>query len=127
MRIAMPVEFTSPSPANEVAENFARAQTFVICETESEKCEIVKNSAQNTTSGAGVKAAQIIIDQDADAVIARRIGENAFDIFKEAHLPVYKAEYVTVEENLAAFSRETLPLYVSPSPKGYRKRRGRPV
>lgn len=66
---------------------FARAPFFMIYNDATVDC--VDNPATNTQGGAGLKAAQFVVDQEVDAVITPRLGENAADVFHAAEIKIY--------------------------------------
>ena len=66
---------------------FARAPFFLIYNDATVDC--VDNPAANAQGGAGLKAAQFVVDQEADAVITPRLGENAAEVFHAAEIKIY--------------------------------------
>jgi predicted Fe-Mo cluster-binding NifX family protein len=70
--------------------HFGRAPYFLIVNTETMDFEVVENIAQITGRGAGVSAAQMILDKGAAAVLTGIIGPNAFDALKFAHVDIYE-------------------------------------
>lgn len=82
-----------------ISEVFARAAYFAVYDTDSMTYTYLENTAAEASSGAGVKAAQEAIDSKATLVVARRLGENSFDIFKESNIKVLIAKKdATLEE-----------------------------
>ena len=55
-----------------------------------------------------MKAAQFVVDNEADALITVRCGQNAADVFAAAEMKIYKAEGVSAQDNLAAFEEKKL-------------------
>ncbi len=74
----------------EVSISFGRAPFFYIYNVENKKGDFIKNTAATARGGAGIKAAQIIVDSHAEAVITPRCGENAADVFKVANIKLYR-------------------------------------
>lgn len=48
------------------------------------------------------------MDQNAEALLTVRCGENAAEVFKEAEIKVYKTTKVTAKENIDAFEKGEL-------------------
>ena len=48
-----------------------------------------ENEAKNASGGAGIKAAQFLVDQKLDSVIAFRLGENAVKVLSGASIKLY--------------------------------------
>ena len=51
----------------------------------------------------GIKAAQIIVDNKANALLTPRLGENAADVLKPAEIKIYKTTFASVKDNIDAF------------------------
>ncbi|MFZ7134182.1 MAG: NifB/NifX family molybdenum-iron cluster-binding protein [Eubacteriales bacterium] len=108
MKIALPVEGNSVESS--VCQNFGRAPYFLIHNTLSKENEFIDNAAVTTQGGAGIKAAQTIVDHQADALITPRCGENAAKVMNGANIIIYKTINDTINENIDAFYRGKLAL-----------------
>ena len=86
MMILIPLDEDQKS----VCQVFARAPYF-LCGSEN-GTEIVENPAAAAPGGAGLQAAQFIVDQQATAVVTMRCGENAAQIFSAAEIKIYEAD-----------------------------------
>ena len=73
MRIAVPVEENE----KEICPSFGRTPQFYIYDTETKEGTLIENEAMNAPGGAGIKAAQTVIDAKAEIVLVPRCGENA--------------------------------------------------
>ena len=69
--------------------------------------KVMSNEAITSSSGAGVKAAQKLINEKVDAVITGNIGPNAFDILRQAGIKIFKASG-SIEEVIKKFKEEKL-------------------
>lgn len=74
-----------------IDERFGRCNFFIIVEPESMKCEIISNEANASAGGAGIKAAQELINKKVDAVITGNIGPNAFDMLRQVGIKIFRA------------------------------------
>ncbi|NMA67503.1 MAG: dinitrogenase iron-molybdenum cofactor biosynthesis protein [Clostridiaceae bacterium] len=101
MKIAIPVE--EKSLESNVCASFGRTPYFLIYDTDTKKSEFLDNSAVSSTGGAGIKAAQMIVDHDASILITPRLGENAANVLKCAEIKIYKTKTSLVKENIDAF------------------------
>ncbi|MDO5405862.1 MAG: NifB/NifX family molybdenum-iron cluster-binding protein [Eubacteriales bacterium] len=86
----------------DICPSFGRAPYFLIRNTESGQTDILENPAAQAEGGAGLQAAQFVADQNAQALITFRCGENAAEVLKAADVVIYKAEGSDAETNLAA-------------------------
>lgn len=75
MKIAIPMEEKSMSSS--ICVTFGRAPYFLIFDTDTEKETYIENLAAAAQGGAGIKAAQAMIDAGTEAVILPRLGQNA--------------------------------------------------
>lgn len=106
MKIALPVD--SNSRETGICASFGRAPYFLIYETETKKSTFIDNSAIASQGGAGIKAAQAIIDQGATILITPRCGENAAEVITAAGIKIYKTTSDSVADNIAAFTQGKL-------------------
>ncbi len=106
MKIAIPVDENKTGSA--VCVSFGRAPYFLLYNTESKSFDYIVNSAAGAEGGAGLKAAQLIVDSGAEALLTVRCGQNAADVLTAAQIRVYKTTAGTAEDNLAAFAEGKL-------------------
>ncbi len=108
MKIAIPVN--AKDIKSSVCDSFGRTPYFLIYNTETNEETSVDNSAAASTGGAGIKAAQIIIDNQVNALLTPRLGTNAADVLKSANISIYKAISGSAKDNLDAFVAGKLSL-----------------
>ena len=84
MKIAIPMEEKSMSSS--ICVTFGRAPYFLIFDTDTEKETYIENPAAAAQGGAGIKAAQAVIDAGAEAVILPRLGQNAAEVFEAGQI-----------------------------------------
>lgn len=106
MKIAIPVDETK----NAVCVSFGRAPYFLFWDLESGETELLENPAAQAQGGAGLKAAQFVVDNGASALITVRCGENAAQVFQAAQITIYEAKGLDLEENLTACQDQKLAL-----------------
>jgi len=108
MKIAIPVN--AKDIKSSVCDSFGRTPYFLIYNTETNEETSVDNSAAASTGGAGIKAAQIIIDNQVNALLTLRLGTNAADVLKSANISIYAAISGSAKYNLDAFVAGKLSL-----------------
>ena len=106
MKVAIPVE--EKVMEGKVASNFGRAPYFLIYDSESGVGNFYTNPALTSQGGAGVKAAQAVLDLKADVVLAPRCGLNAGLVLKEAGVKIYQTQGEDIEKNFEAFQAGNL-------------------
>lgn len=104
-----------------VDPRFGRCLYFLIVETGSSESEsptaveAVENEAAGAAGGAGIQAAQAIVDKEVQAVITGHAGPNAFQVLKAAGVEVYTGASGTVKETLENFKAGRLSKIDSPT------------
>ena len=104
MIIAVPMDENK----KDVCVSFGRAPFFLFSNSETGKNEFRTNPAAEASGGAGVTAAQAVVDGGADTLITVRCGENAAEVFKAANVKIYKADGSDAEANLKALAEGRL-------------------
>jgi predicted Fe-Mo cluster-binding NifX family protein len=82
---------------------FGRCTTYILVDTETMQYEAVANPAISAGGGAGVQAAQFVIDRGAQAVVTGNVGPNAFGVFRAGGIPVYLFKEGTVRQAIEAY------------------------
>ncbi len=108
MKIAIPVE--SKSSQTKVCFSFGRTDYFLIYETDTQERTFIDNQAAASQGGAGIKAAQAIVDEGVSVLITPRCGENAAQVLKAANIKLYKSINDSTDDNIAAYNKGTLSL-----------------
>ncbi len=83
--------------------NFGRCPTYIFVDTETLQFEAVENPAANAAGGAGIRAAQFVVERGAQAVVTGNVGPNASQVFESAGVPVYLFGGGTVREAVEAY------------------------
>ena len=108
MKIAIPTN-DKCMEAN-VCPSFGRTPYFMIFDTDSKEAAFLDNSAAASQGGAGIKAAQNIVDSQVSVLITPRCGANAAEVIKAANIKIYKTMNDSILENMVAFSEGKLAL-----------------
>ena len=108
MKIAIPVD--EKSLDSNICISFGRTPYFLIYDPETKEQIFLDNSAAASTGGAGIKAAQTIVDNKANALLTPRCGQNAADVIKSADIKIFKTIDVSAKNNIDAFITGKLSL-----------------
>jgi predicted Fe-Mo cluster-binding NifX family protein len=106
MKIA--VSATDSTMDSQVDTRFGRCNYYVFVDTESGDVEVQENEAATSDSGAGIQAAQFVVEQGADAVISGQLGPNAYQVLNAGDLKLYQASGMSVQEAVDALEAGTL-------------------
>lgn len=86
-----------------VCPSFGRTPYFLVYNTDNKQAEFLDNSAAAIAGGAGIKAAQSIVDAKAEIVLTPRCGENAATVLYGAKIKIYKTINGSAMYNINAF------------------------
>ncbi len=101
MKIAIPVN--DERLESEVCPSFGRTPSFMVYDSSSTETTFIENSAANSPGGAGIKAAQLIVDNNIDVLLTPRCGENAGEVLIPANVKIYKTTASCAKDNIEAF------------------------
>lgn len=88
MKIAITVKNDAPDSALE--RRFGRAPFFAVCDMDKpEQIEFLPNAGPMEAHGAGVLAAQILIDHNVDAIVCAKFGPNGSQALQQAGIACY--------------------------------------
>ncbi len=92
----------------EVNPFFGRAPCFVFVDPETLAFDAVVNPALMSAGGAGIRAAQLIVQHQVAAVLTGNVGPNAYRVLRAADVPIYLVGPCTVRQAVAHFKAGTL-------------------
>ncbi len=95
------------APASQV---FGRCPTYVFVDTDSLESESVENPAISAAGGAGIQAAQFVVERGAQAVVSGNLGPNAADVLQSANVPLYLFDGGTVRQAVEGYKNGQLPV-----------------
>ncbi|MFZ7119635.1 MAG: NifB/NifX family molybdenum-iron cluster-binding protein [Eubacteriaceae bacterium] len=87
---------------------FGRCKYFLIIDTEDEKITSIENKGQESSGGAGIVAAQQLIDEKIDVVITGNLGPNAYKIMEESGIKAYQCEKIQISMVLEKYNNGEL-------------------
>jgi predicted Fe-Mo cluster-binding NifX family protein len=108
MKVAIPVN--ERSMETNISQSFGRTPYFLIYDTETQDSIFIDNAAAVSQGGAGIKAAQAVVDSKADALITPRCGQNAAYVIKAANICIYKSLCDSIQENIQSLNHGKLPI-----------------
>jgi predicted DNA-binding protein (UPF0251 family)/predicted Fe-Mo cluster-binding NifX family protein len=108
---AMKIAVTSTDGTLEgmVDERFGRARKLIVYDTGTGTFEVTENSKQmNLAQGAGIQAAQNVVNLGVGAIISGHLGPKAFQVFQSAGIDTYSAVNMTVADALRQYREGSL-------------------
>ncbi|HPI36562.1 MAG TPA: NifB/NifX family molybdenum-iron cluster-binding protein [Ignavibacteriaceae bacterium] len=88
-----------------VSERFGRCPYFLIIDPETMKFEAVSNLGGQMESGAGPKAAELILNKGAEVLLTGHVGDKAEAVLKKANIKIVNGftENMKVKDAVTAF------------------------
>ena len=108
MKIAIQVEENNME--SKISKVFGRCPYFLVIDSKNyNDYKFVENSGSTSQGGAGIKAAQVIVDNEIDILLSDHLGEIAIEVLKQLdNIKVYKYIASTIEENLKLLKENKL-------------------
>jgi predicted Fe-Mo cluster-binding NifX family protein len=113
MKIA--VSAAGKSLDEQVDPRFGRCQNFLIIDLDSMEFEIAANTGVSSGHGAGIAAAQMIVDKGVEAVLTGNCGPNAFGVLNAAGIKVFTGATGTVRQAVDDYKADKLQAITQPS------------
>ena len=107
MKIGFPA--TDQTIEAQVDSRFGRCRYFVIVDTEKNEIRALSNSGGKAGEGAGIQAAQILVNEEVDAVVGTNFGPNAFLTLKYADIKMFSGKG-TIKQVIEQFKKGELPV-----------------
>lgn len=82
---------------------FGRCPAYVFVDPETMAFEAVENPAIGAAGGAGIQAAQFVVERGAQAIVTGNVGPNAFNVLQSAGVPIYVFDGGTVRQAAEAY------------------------
>lgn len=77
-------------------------------DTETNEVIFIENTAADAQGGAGIKAAQLLVDQGVDVVLSPRLGKNAADVLEGSKIQLFKTNDKNVAANIEDYLAKQL-------------------
>lgn len=103
----------------EVSTRFARCQYYVLYDFNTKQFTYYENTAKEEMSGAGGRAAKIVADLDAQAILVPEVGPKAFDALDAFEIDIFRYQKGhTVKNAIYDFYEKKLTQISGPTTKG---------
>lgn len=106
MKIIIPI--SGEKEDSDIDQSFGRAPYYMIYDTDTKKTTFIPNPATDSPSGAGVKAAQAIVDSGAKVLLTIRCGGNAHEVLTGADIKVMQAHPGPAKDIIEAYLKGKL-------------------
>ncbi|NLN92585.1 MAG: dinitrogenase iron-molybdenum cofactor biosynthesis protein [Candidatus Hydrogenedens sp.] len=107
----MKIAFTSSGKTLEDAlcPRFGRADRFLVYDLETSEFSLVENAQNlNAAQGAGIQAAQLVVNAGAKVLVTGHCGPKAFSVLKAGGVRVFHGENMSIADALEAWRNQSL-------------------
>ncbi len=105
MKVA--ISSAEPQLESQVDPRFGRCAYLIFYDTEKDEWEALPNTSRDAAGGAGIRTAQLVVNNGADVVVTGNIGPNAMQVLS-GQVKVYTGFSGTVEEAIKNLKAGTL-------------------
>ena len=117
MKIA--VSATDKNLEANVDQRFGRCKYFLMVNTESMNYEAVSNENSIASGGAGIKAAETVVNNGAEILITGNIGPNAHRTLSAGGVKIYTGAKGTVKDAIKSYKNNELDETENPNVKSH--------
>jgi predicted Fe-Mo cluster-binding NifX family protein len=119
-KLKIAVTAAGPDLSSRVDQRFGRARFLLLVDTPERLVKVIDNRAgMDAMQGAGIQAAQSVIDSEASVLITGHCGPKAFRALKAAGIHVYLTPGGTVDEAISRFQTNELELAPAADVEGH--------
>jgi len=113
------ISATGPGVDAKVDEHFGRCPYLVFVDVNNMEAESISNPGAASQGGAGIAAAQAVVNKGIKVVITGNVGPNAYEVLSKAGVKVFGNASVSVKEAIEAFRSGKLKEVAGPTAKGH--------
>jgi len=97
------VTAVAPSLDAQIDPRFGRCAYFIIIDLDTMSFKAIPNTSASALSGAGIQAAQTVVNEGVEAVITGSVGPNAYQVLASAGVKIFTGAFGTVKEAVEAY------------------------
>lgn len=91
-----------------ICVSFGRAPYFMVINKDTNEETFIENPGASASGGAGIKAAQAVVDAKVDILLTPRLGKNAADVITASGIKIYKSVSEDIMINVNLFKENKL-------------------
>ncbi|MGD2066928.1 MAG: NifB/NifX family molybdenum-iron cluster-binding protein [Candidatus Bathyarchaeota archaeon] len=113
------VSASSGSLDAEVDSRFGRCPYFVIVDSETMEFDVVANDSSGAAHGAGIQAAQTVVNMGVKVVLTGNVGPNAFNVLSATGITIVTGASGSVKEAVDKYKQGELQEVDNPTVGGH--------
>ena len=102
----------------QLSSRFGRCPYFVIINTDNMQVETLQNTAVNALNGAGIQAAQLLLNKNVNAIVTVNVGPKAFQVLKTARIKIFMGKSGKISDILKLYKKGDLKEIETPTQPG---------
>lgn len=102
---------------SQIDPRFGRCSFFVFVDPDSMRIEITPNMASGASGGAGIQAAQVLVNKNVDVLITGNVGPKAFGALSSSGIKIITGAQGSVRVAIEKYKKGELNITSSPSVK----------
>ena len=106
MKIA--VSATSNDLDGDVDQRFGRCKYFLLIDSENMDFKVIENESIMASGGAGIKAAETIVNNGAEILITGNVGPNAFQTLSAGGIKIFTGASGAIKESIDQYKNGEL-------------------
>lgn len=103
-------------------QRFGRAPYFLLIDSETMNYEVIDESTDKPAGGAGIAAAQNLLDKGAEVIITGQLGPNAYKVLQAAGIDLYQGISASAKDNILAWKEKRLEKITTVGPSHFGQR-----
>lgn len=113
------VSASSDSLDANVDSRFGRCPYFVVVDSETMEFDVVVNDSGDASHGAGIQAAQTVVNRGVEVVITGNVGPNAFNVLSASGVKVVTGASGNIKDAVEKYKNGQLAEAGNPSVGGH--------
>lgn len=101
---------------SQIDPRFGRCAYFIIVDPETQQFQAISNEAAMASGGAGIRAAQIVAEQNVEAVLTGSVGPNAYPALQNAGIRILAGASGSVKSAVESYRTGALQEISTPGP-----------
>ena len=102
-----------------VDSRFGRCPYFVMVNSETMKFDVVANESSNAVHGAGIQAAQTVVNMGVKVVLTGNVGPNAFNVLSATGIKIVTGASGSVRDSVEKYKKGELQEVSNPTVGGH--------
>jgi predicted Fe-Mo cluster-binding NifX family protein len=102
-----------------IDSRFGRCAYFVIVDSDTMEFEALLNDSLNAVHGAGIQAAQTVVNKGVDVIITGNVGPNAFNVLSATGIKVVTGASGTIRDAVSEYKSGKLQEVNNPTVGGH--------